>query len=93
MTFADFRKAETELRARLAQSNPRLFMALEAPRFAAWMALVLVVLDTMPWDLSLWKGEPVKRLLFILTWAVAMAFWQRWQVLRAAPPETRASMT
>lgn len=92
MTFADFRKADGHLRARLAHANPTVFLALEMPRFAAYMALVLMVLDVLPWDLSIGKGQPVQRLLFILPWAIAMAFWQRWQVLRGTPPEASTRM-
>lgn len=84
MTLAEFRKDDTHLRARLANARPARFIAIEVPRFAAAMALALVALDTLPWDVSLWNGQPVKRLLFILTWALAMAFWQRARVTRLA---------
>jgi hypothetical protein len=87
MTLADFRKADNELRARQAAANPKLFVGLETMRYAAYMALVLIVFDTLPWDLSLGEGRPVMRLLFVLTWAIAMAFWHRGQVVRAASPE------
>ena len=86
MTVAEYWKDDTHLRARLANANPALFFAIEVPRFAAAMALALVVLDTLPWDLSLWNGQPVKRLLFILTWALAMAFWHRAKVTRRTAP-------
>jgi hypothetical protein len=36
---------------------------------------------------DLWSSEPFTRLLFILAWAIAMAFWYRWLMLRAASIE------
>lgn len=87
MTLADFRKADNELRARQAEANPTLFLGLETIRYAAYMALALMVLDTLPLDLSLGDGRPVMRLLFIVTWAIAMAFWHRGHVVRAASRE------
>jgi hypothetical protein len=87
MRYAEFRKADAQLRGRLAHANPTLFFLIEVPQFAASMALGLVIADMLPWDVDLWRSEPFTRLLFILAWAIAMAFWHCWLMLRAAPIE------
>ena len=87
MRYADYVKADAQVRGRLARENPALFLAVEGLRFAAVMALVLVVLDTAPWDLSLGRDAPLYRLAFIALWSVAMAFWMRAKSRGAAAKE------
>lgn len=71
MTFSDWFGRSQALRRDTAYSRPVYFLSLEVGRFAAVMALVLVVGDATPWAFT--QGGPWARLWFVGTWSFLMA--------------------
>jgi hypothetical protein len=82
MTYADYRKSETEVHARFAQASPRLFIVVEAVRFGAYLALAMTLFDLLPASLSFEAESPLKRVALIAAPAIALAFWYRGHVVR-----------
>ena len=73
MHYNEYVKAEMELRGQLARRDRRMSLVRETFFYAGPMALVLAIADALPWSFD---SRPLRRLGFILFWAVTMAFWQ-----------------
>ena len=74
MNYSEYVKAEQELKGQLARRDRRMYLVRETVFYAGAMALVLTLSDATPWPLG--DQRPLARLVFIVLWAVAMAYWQ-----------------
>jgi hypothetical protein len=91
MIWREHFQSNSAAREELARARPRLFLLHEAARYAAVMALVLIIADVTP--LSLHPDAPWRRLAFVVVWSLAMARWtlsrlraRRDQVESSFPP-------
>ena len=88
MNYNEYVKAELELKGQLARRDRRMYLVRETLFYAGAMALVLTISDATPWPLG--DQRPLARPVFILAWAVAMAWWQ-FRRVRSSEAESRRS--
>ena len=74
MKYSEFLNLETQLNGQLARADRRLFVIRDILTWAGSIALVLTIADATPWPLG--HERPIARLLFILMWSAAMAWWR-----------------
>ena len=86
MNFVDFRRQVRRSTNELARTQPRTAFMLELGRYAAIMALALVVTDVTP--LALHAGTPWRRLAFIGVWSLLMALTTRTPLRAREEPDS-----
>jgi hypothetical protein len=72
MRHREFLKLEQEHKGQLLLASKWFLLLRETLVFAGAMALVLTIADATPWPLG--HENPVSRVVFILMWAVIMAW-------------------
>ena len=71
MKFMEYVRRSEGLRHETARTRPAHFLLIEFGRYAAVMALVLVITDVTPWSFR--QEDPIDRVWFVVAWAGLMA--------------------
>ncbi len=88
MTFMEYFRRSQSWRVEVAIGRPVTFLVQEMGRYAATMALLLVIVDPTPFAFT--TPSAWGRVRFLGLWSLAMAAWSLWRT-RARTPDTHRS--